>query len=389
MQFIDLAAQQRRIRSDIEAAVARVLDHGRYVMGPEVAELEERLAEYVGAADAVGCASGTDALLMALMAAGVGPGDAVLTSPFTFIATAEVVSLIGAVPVFVDIDPVTFNIAPDSLERAVRACRENDPSVHPLPRRAAAGGPLRPRAVIPVDLFGIPADYDAIGEIARAQGLMVIEDAAQSFGGELRGRKACSFGDIACTSFFPAKPLGCYGDGGMCFTGDRDLAEVLRSIRVHGQGSDKYRNVRIGINGRLDTIQAAVLLSKFEIFPEELKLREKAVARYSALLEGSPGLTAPVVPEDCVSAWAQYSILARDPEHRDAVLHGLSGEGVPSAVYYPIPLHLQAAFSFLGYKNGDFPVSEDCAGRIFSIPMHPYLDAGDQERIITAARNTI
>ncbi len=384
MQFIDLAAQQRRIRKDIDEAIARVLDHGRYIMGPEIAELEERLAAYTGAVDAVGCGSGTDALLMALMAAGVGPGDAVFVPTFTFIATGGVVGLLGAVPVFVDIDPVTFNMDPDSLELAVRACRDNDPGVYPLP--GAMDSPLRPKAVIPVDLFGIPADYDRIEQIARSHGLFVIEDAAQSFGGELGGRKAGSFGAIACTSFFPAKPLGCYGDGGMCFTGNQGLADILQSIRVHGQGADKYRNVRIGINGRLDSIQAAVLLSKFKIFPEEMEMRQEVASRYSALLADCPGLTAPSVPELWVSAWAQYSILSQDRSRRDAILAGLQDAGIPTAVYYPIPLHLQEAFSSLGYKEGDFPVSEDCAGRIFSIPMHPYLEASDQERIIAAVR---
>lgn len=390
MQFIDLAAQQRRIRNDIDRAVSRVFDHGKYIMGPEVVELEDRLADYVGAEHAVGCASGTDALLMALMAAGVREGDAVFTSPFTFIATAEVISLIGAVPVFVDIDPVTFNMDPAKLELAIDALKNKDGKKHPLPFSNMTNGTLNveptPRAVIPVDLFGVPADYDAIGEIARSCNLIVIEDAAQSFGGELRGKKACSFGEMACTSFFPAKPLGCYGDGGMVFTGDRVLAEILRSIRVHGQGVDKYSNVRIGINGRLDTVQAAVLLEKFKLFPEEMKMRERVASTYAELLDGCPGLTVPSVPEDCVSAWAQYSILARDGKHRDAILAGLSREGIPTAIYYPTPLHLQEAFSFLGYRNGDFPVSEDCAGRIFSIPMHPYLESGDQRKIAEAVR---
>jgi len=384
MQFIDLAAQQRRIRKDIDEAIARVLDHGKYIMGPEIVELEERLAGYVGAAEAVGCGSGTDALLMALMAAGVGPGDAVFAPTFTFIATAGVVGLLGAVPVFVDIDPVTFNMNPDSLELAVRACRENDAGVYPLP--GGIFSPLRPKAIIAVDLFGIPAEYDRIEKIARSHGLFLIEDAAQSFGGEIGGRKAGSFGAIACTSFFPAKPLGCYGDGGMCFTADPELAGILRSIRVHGQGADKYRNVRIGINGRLDSIQAGVLLSKFNIFPEEMDLRQKVASRYAARLEACPGLTAPIIPASCVSAWAQYSILSRNRSHRDSILAGLQESGIPTAIYYPIPLHLQEAFSSLGYRKGDFPVSEDCAGRIFSIPMHPYLGASDQERIMEAVK---
>ena len=377
MDFIDLAVQQRRISEKLNANIARVLSHGQYINGPEVRELEAALTAYVGAKHAVGCASGTDALIMALMALEIGPGDAVFTTPFTFVATAEVISLLGATPVFVDIDSATFNIDPAKLEQAIEAVEKNDPALHPLP--GAAGGKFRPRAVIPVDLFGLPADYDAIEAVAARRGIAVIEDAAQSFGGEYKGRKACSFGAIACTSFFPAKPLGCYGDGGMCFTDDDRLAEFLRSIRVHGQGSDKYENVRIGINGRLDTLQAAILLAKFAIFPEEIDLRQEVFRRYNGLLSGS--VTTPEIPEGCKSAWAQYSILARNSAERSDLMAKLKEAGIPTAIYYPKPLHRQTAFSGLGYKEGDFPVSEDCARRIFSLPMHPYLAAGDQRRI--------
>ena len=377
MNFIDLAAQQRRISKELNANIARVLAHGQYINGPEVRELESALAAYVGAKHAVGCASGTDALLMALMALDIGPGDAVLTSPFTFFATAEVISLVGATPVFVDIDPATFNIDPVKLEQAVRAVEKGDSSLHPLP--VTAGGKLRARAVIPVDLFGLPADYDAIEAIAARHRFPVIEDAAQSFGGEYNGRKCGSFGRIACTSFFPAKPLGCYGDGGMCFTQDDRLNERLRSIRVHGQGSDKYENIRIGINGRLDTLQAAILLAKFAIFPEELELRQEVARLYSELLAGKA--TIPEVPNGYRSAWAQYSILVGDGVERTSRIAKLKEAGIPTAIYYPKPLHLQAAFSGLGYKEGNFPVSEDCARRIFSLPMHPYLDAGEQRLI--------
>jgi len=377
MNFIDLAAQQLRISKELNANIARVLAHGQYINGPEVRELESALAAYVGAKHAVGCASGTDALLMALMALDIGPGDAVLTSPFTFFATAEVISLIGATPVFVDIDPATFNIDPAKLDQAVGAVERGDPSLHPLP--VTAGGKLRPRAVIPVDLFGLPADYDAIETVAARGSLSVIEDAAQSFGGTYNGLKCCSFGRIACTSFFPAKPLGCYGDGGMCFTQDDRAAERLRSIRVHGQGSDKYENIRIGINGRLDTLQAAILLAKFAIFPEELELRQETARRYSGLLAGM--VNTPEIPNGYRSAWAQYSILVRDGAERSARIAKLKEAGIPTAIYYPKPLHLQTAFSGLGYKEGDFPVSEDCARRIFSLPMHPYLAAGEQRRI--------
>ena len=378
MNFIDLAAQQRRISEKLNANIAGVFAHGQYINGPEVRDLEGTLAAYVGAKHAVGCASGTDALLMALMALEIGPGDAVFTTPFTFVATAEVISLLGATPVFVDTDPATFNIDPAKLTLAIHAVKANDRSLHPLPLTPHAS-PLRPRAVIPVDLFGLPADYDAICAVAARSGLAVIEDAAQSFGGEYKGRKACSFGAITCTSFFPAKPLGCYGDGGMCFTDDDRLAEVLRSIRVHGQGSDKYENIRIGINGRLDTLQAAILLAKFAIFPEEIDLRQEVARRYNELLAGS--VTTPEIPEGCKSAWAQYSILVRDSAERSDLMAKLKEAGIPTAIYYPKPLHRQTAFSGLGYKEGDFPVSEDCARRIFSLPMYPYLAAGDQRRI--------
>ena len=273
MDFIDLKTQQARIKDTLDANIQKVLSHGAYVMGPEIKELEKKLAAYVGVKHAIGCASGTDALLMALMAYNLGPGDAVFTTPFTFIATAEVVSLLGATPVFVDIDPKTYNMDPAKLELAIKALKANDPSLHPLPLTPNASpltphsSPLTPKGIIPVDLFGLLADYEAIDKIAKENNLFVIEDAAQSFGAEYKGKKSCSFGSIACTSFFPAKPLGCYGDGGMCFTDDDALAEALDSIRVHGKGSHKYDNARIGINGRLDTLQAAILLAKFAIFP--------------------------------------------------------------------------------------------------------------------------
>jgi UDP-2-acetamido-2-deoxy-ribo-hexuluronate aminotransferase len=377
MDFIDLAAQQRRISETLNANIARVLAHGQYVNGPEVRELEAALAAYVNVKHAVGCASGTDALLMALMALGIGPGDAVFTTPFTFVATAEVIGLLGATPVFVDIDPATFNIDPAKLERAVEAVEKSDQALHPLPGTVC--GKLRPRAVIPVDLFGLPADYDSIDAVAARRVIAVIEDAAQSFGGEYKGRRAGSFGAIACTSFFPAKPLGCYGDGGMCFTDDDRFVTILRSIRNHGQGSDRYENVRIGINGRLDSLQAAILLAKFTIFPEEIDLRQIVARRYAELLAGI--VAPPEIPEGYRSAWAQYSILIRDSDTRSRTMAKLKEAGIPTAIYYPIPLHCQRAFAALGYKKGDFPVSEDCAARIFSLPMHPYLSAGDQRRI--------
>jgi dTDP-4-amino-4,6-dideoxygalactose transaminase len=390
MEFIDLAAQQRLIRDEVETRIRDVLNHGQYIMGPEVRELEQRLAGYVGVPHAVACASGTDALLMALMAYGVGPGDALLTTPFTFIATAEVIRLVGATPVFVDIERDTLNIDPDQLEEAVRAVDAGDRRIYPIPAAAAApgghGARLVPKGVIPVDLFGLPADYERIQAVADRHGLLVIEDAAQSFGADYRGRKACSLGDIGCTSFFPAKPLGCYGDGGMCFTRDTALSDLLDSIRSHGKGQAKYDNVRIGINGRLDTLQAAVLLAKFAIFPGEVEKRQRVADRYTSLLGDHGAFGLQRIPTGSRSAWAQYSLLAQDGEHRGQVQARLKSAGIPTAVYYPLPLHLQGAFLSLGYAAGEFPVSEDCAARIFSLPMHPYLAEEDQERITQALK---
>ncbi len=380
MQFIDLAAQQARIKEKIDANIQTVLSHGNYIMGPEVPELEQKLAEYVGCNHAIACASGTDALLMALMALGIGPGDAVFTSPFTFIATAEVISLLGATPVFVDIDPKTFNIDPKKLEEAITALEKKDRFLHPLPITNNPS-PMIPKGIIAVDLFGLAADYERIDEIGKKFGLFVIEDAAQSLGGELNGKKACSFGNIAATSFFPAKPLGCYGDGGMCFTDDDEITEALRSIRVHGKGAHKYDNARIGINGRMDTLQAAILLAKFEIFPEEIELRQKVAKNYTDLLSHNPWPITPCLPNGMRSAWAQYSLLAENAETKTKLQNALKEEGIPTAVYYPKPLHLQTAFKELGYKKGDFPISEDASDRIFSIPMHPYLRLNEQQKI--------
>ena len=380
MQFIDLAAQQKRIKERIDANIQGVLSHGKYILGPEVGELEERLAEYVGVRHCVGCSSGTDALLMALMAKGVGPGDAIFATPFTFIATAEVIALLGASPVFVDIDPQTFNIDPEKLELAVQAMKSRNPSVHPLPI-ACNQSPAIPKGIVTVDLFGLPCEYDKINAIAQEHGLFVIEDAAQGLGGEYHRKKACALGEIGCTSFFPAKPLGCYGDGGAVFTDDDGLAETMRSIVVHGKGTYKYDNARIGLNARLDTLQAAILLAKFDIFPEEIELRQKVAQRYTELISPCSTLYAPCVPGGYKSAWAQYSVLAKSEEMKAAFQGRLKENGIPTAVYYPKPLHLQSAFSYLGYKVGDFPVSEDCSRRIFSLPMHPYLEDKTIERI--------
>jgi len=367
MQFIDLNAQQQRIKGKIDANIQNVLAHGKYIMGPEVKELEQTLAKYVGVDYAIGVASGTDALLMPLMAHEVGPGDAIFTVSFTFIATAEVIQLLGATSVFVDIDPDTFNIDVNKLEEAIIKVKSE--------------GKLNPKGIMPVDLFGQPADYDEINALAKKYGMFVLEDGAQGFGGTYKGKKACSLAEVAGTSFFPAKPLGTYGDGGMCFTNDKEIYEKLLSIRVHGKGSHKYDNARVGINGRLDTLMAAILLAKVEIFAEEIELRQKVANRYSEGLKDI--IKTPFVKEHNISAWAQYSVLHPD---REKVMAGLKEEGIPTAIYYPKPLHLQDAFVNLGYKYGDFPVSEKMASDIFSIPMYPYLGEEDQDKVIEAIK---
>ncbi len=366
LDFIDLKTQQQKILPALKERIQRVLGHGQYILGPEVTELEERLAAYVGVKHAVSCSSGTDALLMPLMAYQVGPGDAIFTTPFTFIATAEVIQLLGATPVFVDIDPKTFNILPAALEEAIVNLGKS-------PRTSS----LKPRGIIPVDLFGQPADYDEINALARRHGLFVLEDAAQSFGATYRGRRAGSLAEVAATSFFPAKPLGGYGDGGAVFTNDDALMEILKSIRVHGQGTNKYENVRLGLNGRLDTLQAAILLAKLEIFDQEIADRQVVAQRYGAGLRNI--VEVPYVSAACISVWAQYSVLS---DRRAELQQKLQAAGIPSAVYYPLPLHLQGAFAHLGHQPGDFPSSEQAAARIFSLPMHPYLTEADQGLII-------
>ena len=366
MEFIDLKAQYAQLQERIDRRVRAVLDHGGYIMGPEVGELERELSAYCGVRHTVGCANGTDALVLALKALDIGAGDAVFTTPFTFFATAEAIVLAGATPVFADIDPLTFNIDPAALEAAIARTKEE--------------GRLTPRAVMTVDLFGLPADYEAIEPLCARHGLDLIEDAAQGFGGDLRGRRACAFGRVATTSFFPAKPLGCYGDGGAIFTDDGDLADRLRSLRVHGKGDDKYDNVRIGTNSRLDTVQAAILLEKLAAFPAELEQRQKVAERYR---QGLPNwLQAPHVPEGYLSSWAQYSVLAPSGAERTRLMADLREAAVPAMIYYARPLHLQTALAYLGHKEGDFPVSEDVSSRIFSLPMSPYLGASDQDRVL-------
>jgi len=361
-----LHTQQKRIKRHILRNIKTVMKHGQYIMGPEVRELERVLSEYVGAHYAVACSSGTDAILLALMAHGVDKDFRIFTTPFTFISTAEVAALLGAKIHFVDIDPVTFNIDPVKLERAIKQYSETSNI-----------------GVIAVDLFGIPADYKSINEIARRYGGFVIEDAAQSFGGSMQGKMAGSLASIGCTSFFPSKPLGCYGDGGMCFTDDLHLFEMMDSIRIHGKGLNKYQNQRIGLNARLDTLQAAILLAKFKIFQDELQKRQEIASEYYfSFMECGMNLILPRVPEGFKSAWAQYSILAENEMARDSFRNKLENQEIETNIYYPTPLHLQEAFKYLNYREGDFPISESCAKRIFTIPMHPYVKKSEQERLV-------
>jgi len=364
--FIDLKAQQARIREKLDTAIADVLEQGQYIMGPQVRELESQLAAFCGAKHCLTCANGTDALQLALLALGVGEGDAVLVPSFTFAATAEVVPGLGATPVFVDIDPATYTMAPQSLSRAIAHAREIG---------------LNPAAVIPVDLFGLPANYPAILDIAESEGLVVIGDSAQGFGGRIGNRMTGTFGAITTTSFFPAKPLGCYGDGGALFTDDDDLAAILDSLRVHGKGSEKYDNVRIGMNSRLDTLQAAILLEKFAIYPDEIDARQSVADRYTAALAGR--VTIPRVPPGYRSVWAQYTIRLEDETERAAVMARLKEAGVPSVVYYPRPLHTQGAYSHFPSDPQGLPESEAAAARVLSLPMHPYMTEADSA-LVTA-----
>lgn len=388
MQFIDLAAQQARIRSSIDARIKAVLDHGKYIMGPEVAELEETLCAFTGARHCVTCASGTDALLMPLMAWGIGKGDAVFVPPFTFFATVEEPALLGATPIFVDVDPLTFNMRPDLLEKAIEAVRTQDSSLYPLPK-IALEQKLTPRAVIPVDLFGQPAEYETLLAIARQHGLLVLEDAAQAFGGSRHGKKTCALGcHAAATSFFPAKPLGCYGDGGAVFTDDDELAGLLRSVRVHGKGGDKYDNVRLGLNGRLDTLQAAILLSKMEIFSAEIDARQQVAGWYAAQLRDIPGLVVPSVAQGNVSAWAQYCIML--PEGvRTRVMAAMKDKGIPTNIYYPKPQHCLAVFAPLGYTPEDMPAALHASQNIMALPFHPYLEEAQVRQVTTALREAL
>ncbi len=367
MEFIDLKAQYVALKGEIDRRIAAVLDHGQYILGPEVQELEALLANFAGVEHAIGVGNGTDALQLALMALEIGPGDAVFTSAFSFVASAEVISLVGATPVFVDIDASSYNISPEALADSITA--------------VLSAGRLKPKAVIGVDMFGLPADYPALTAVSEGYGIAVIEDGAQSFGASIDGRRSGSFGVLAATSFFPAKPLGCYGDGGAVFTNDDRLADVVKSLRVHGKGRDKYDNVRIGMNSRLDTIQAAILLAKMQVFDQELDRRREIAKIYGESLREKY-----VVPESAagyVSAWAQYTVRPRY-ENRDRVISNLRDRGVPTAIYYGKPLHLQTAFAKLMPKSDGCPVAEKISTEVLSLPMHPYMSEEDLEEIIAA-----
>src|SRR5882724_3256451 len=369
--FIDVAAERPRLGRAIDDAIARVLGHCQFILGPEVRAFEAELAAFCGARHAVSCASGTDALVMVLMALGVGPGDAVICPSFTFTATAEVVALVGATPIFADVEEASFNLEPESLRRACAAARQLG---------------LRPRVVIPVDLFGQPADYDRINAVAEAEGLFVLDDAAQAFGATYKNRRVGALAPATATSFFPAKPLSCYGDGGAILTDDENLAQVMRSVRVHGEGRDKYDCVRIGLNGRLDTIQAAVLIEKLKIFPEEIVARERIARRYSAAL--ADVATVPKLARGTTSVWAQYTI--RLPAgRRDELGATLKAQGIPTAIYYPTPLHRQGPYERFPVAEGGAPVSERLAAEVISLPMHAYLDEATQDRIIGAVRHAL
>ncbi len=369
--FIDVAAQRRRLGRAVDDAVSRVLTHCQFVQGPEVRAFEADLAAFCGSKHAIGCASGTDALLLVLMAWEIGRGDAVICPSFTYHATAEMVALLGATPIIADVLPDTFNLDPASCERAVATAKAHG---------------LKPRAIIPVDLFGLPADHDAISAIAAAHGLLVLDDAAQAFGASYRGKKLGTLSTASATSFFPAKPLGCYGDGGAVFTDDDALAARVKSIRLHGEGNDRSEAARIGITGRLDTIQAAVLIEKLKIFPDEIAARNRVAVRYSEAL--ADVATVPVTGNECTSVWAQYTIRLK-PGRRDGLAAALKADGIPTAIYYTKPLHRQPAYRDFPIADGGVPVSEQLSAEVISLPMHAYLEPPVQDRIIAGVRRAL
>jgi len=367
MQFIDLKAQQERIREGLKKSYEDILSHGRYIMGPEISKLESELGSYIGSKHTLSCSSGTDALSLALMALGVGVRDAVFTTAFSFFASAETIALLGATPVFTDIDEKTYNIDSERLRERIEKTIEE--------------GKLTPKAIVTVSLFGLAADYDEIKKIADEFDLKIIDDSAQSFGGIYKDRKACTLGDIGCTSFFPAKPLGCYGDGGAVFTEDEELFEIMKSLRVHGKGSDKYDNVRIGLNARMDTVQAGVLLEKLKIFDDELSKKQEVAKRYGDHL--SKYVEVPVVANGYKSAWAQYTIKLKGLEREELLAH-LKKRGIPTAVYYVTPMPLLKAFEYLQPTAKDYPVAVNASKKVMSLPMHAYLTDDDFERIFGA-----
>ncbi len=367
--FIDLKAQQALIRPQIINAISNVLDHGAYILGPEVKKFENDLSDFCGAKHVLGCANGTDALQLALMAEGIGHGDYVLVPSFTFVATAEVLPLIGAKAIFVDVDEDTYNISPEKLEMAITEAQDKNLSV---------------KAVIAVDLFGRPADYDRISEIAKRHNLTFIADAAQSFGATFKGSKVGNLADYTTTSFFPAKPLGCYGDGGAIFTNDADKMAILRSLHNHGQGEDRYDNVRVGLNSRLDSIQAAILIEKLKIFPAELESRDRIALRYNQLLGGF--CKVPSISNDHTSAWAQYTVRVSD---RDVVVRKLQELGIPTPIYYPRPIHTQAPYRDFSISESGMDVTMKLADEVFSLPMHPYLDEETQDQIVSAVKQAV
>jgi dTDP-4-amino-4,6-dideoxygalactose transaminase len=368
--FIDLQAQRRRLGEPLNQAIAKAVEGGQWIMGPQVAEFEKQLADFAGVKHAIACANGTDALLIVLRAWNVGPGDAVFVPAFTFAASAEVVALVGATPVFVDVFEDTYNIDPASLEAAIAMVKRE--------------GKLKARVVMPVDLFGQAADYLALEPIMQREKLLMLCDAAQGFGARFRASRCGGIGDAAATSFFPAKPLGCYGDGGASFTNDDALADLLRSIRIHGQGADKYENVRIGVNSRLDTIQAAILIEKLKIFSEEIEMRDVVARRYSEALGRSNRIRPPRVIDCAQSTWAQYTIQVPD---RDRLAADLKAKGIPTAIYYPTPLSKQKGYAH--YPSAGTPVSERIGKTVISLPMHPYLDAATQDKIIAAVLESV
>ncbi|NBX65508.1 MAG: DegT/DnrJ/EryC1/StrS aminotransferase family protein [Proteobacteria bacterium] len=366
MEFVDLKKQRARIGDKIDAAIQKVLSHGQFILGPEVKQFEDAMKQFTGVKHAIACSNGTDAIALCLMALKVRPGDAILCPSFTFAATAEVVAWLGATAIFCDIDADTFNISPASIKAGLETAKQKN---------------LKAVGVISVDLFGLPCDYDAVETLCKENGLWLICDSAQGFGCAYKGRKTGMIGTFATTSFFPAKPLGCYGDGGAVFTNDDEMATLLQSLRFHGKGSDKYDNVRIGMNARLDTLQAAILLEKIAVYADEIEARNKVAAAYTARLQDA--VKTPFVPADCTSVWAQYTLTLPEGTDRNALAAALKDKGIPTAVYYPKPLHQQTAYNRYPVAGNGVPVCENLAGRVISLPMHPYLTDAQIDYICT------